>query len=499
MGFAASLADQLERSTQRERWLRDPVAWVEERLGEEMWSRQKEIMRAVAENPQVAVQSGHGIGKSWLASRLVAWWLDTRPQGTDTFVVTTAPTAQQVQVVLWRYITDIWQTHDLPGRVTGGTVPAWKMDGQVVAFGRKPSDYNESAFQGVHAEHLLVILDEACGIPEQLWNACHSLATGDENHILAIGNPDTTSSHFHKVCTTEAGWRRIKISSMDSPNFTGEPVSEKMAKSLVKRDWVQRSRERWGATSSLFKAKILGEWADDEDGLIPLSWVTQANRRWQEWSDQFDGIHEPKGRKIFGVDVGHMGEDRTVIATRQGPVIWELESWAKQDTVAVVNLIEARLDATVQGLAVVDGIGVGAGVVDVLRSHRKNVRSFIASHSTGDLRESSNSQTFRNLRSASWWHLRELLDPALGATLCLPPDDDLTADLTAPRWEPVTGGKIQVESKDDIKKRLGRSTDYGDAVVMVMWADQYRDDRPGADKSQRLRPVAYANKGGSWA
>lgn len=489
MNFADALASRLEISNRKDRWMHDPVAWVQERLGEEMWSRQIEIMRAVGENPQVAVQSGHGIGKSWLASRLVAWWLDTRPQDNNTFVVTTAPTANQVKVVLWRYIQDVWGKHNLVGRVTGGNVPEWKIGNQIMAFGRSPSDYNESAFQGVHAKHLLVILDEACGITEQLWNACHALATGSENHILAIGNPDRTSSHFHKVCTTEPGWHRIRISSLDSPNLSGEPVSDQLRDTLVKPDWIDRAKARWGENSSIYKAKVLGEWADDEDGLIPMSWVRAANDRWEAWKDA--GGHQPPGRTVFRVDVAYTGDDKTVICTRKGDVVMSVEPFAHRDTVQVANLVEARMLDWVDPVAVIDTVGVGVGVLDRLRHRGFSVQGFNAGKSGGKKADGTDELKFLNWRAAAWWNMRELLDPAMDARLALPPNDDLTADLTAPWFEPVAGGKIKVAAKDEIRKRLGRSTDYGDAVIQAMWSERLERHYDGAPVE--LEPIVYAD------
>jgi hypothetical protein len=96
------------------------------------------------------------------------------------------------------------------------------------------------------------------------------------------------------------------------------------------------------------------------------------------------------------------------------------------------------------------------------------VQAFNAGEHT-DWRDVSRELQFANLRSASWWNLRELLDPAQRHGIALPPDDLLIGDLTAPRWRMTSGGKILLESKDDIRKRIGRSTDDGDAVVMAFW------------------------------
>lgn len=489
--------DAIELDTQAERWANDPAAWVSERLKAHAWSKQVEIMHSVRDTIRTAVPACHGPGKSQMAAWVIAWWVDTKRLG-ESVVVTTAPTAQQVRAILWRYLRRIHRAADLPGFITQGMVPEWKIDGELVAFGRKPADYDQDAFQGMHDTELLVVFDEACGIPEQLWNAAESLMTNDETcRFLAIGNPTSTSAYFYTACTSAPGWNVIPISAYDTPNLTGEQVPDAVAQRLVSRAWVEDKVTRWGAGSPIFKAKVLGEFSDDEDALIPMSWVIDAQHRWMDWRDS--GI-EPPGAVTFGVDVGHLGEDRTIIATRKRDVIIKLESWSKTTTVATTTLVEARLDASIQSVAVVDGIGIGAGVVDLLRHRGKNVRPFIASASSKGMRDATGMLRFANMRSYAWWNLRELLDPALGSTLCLPPDDDLAADLCAPGWTERAGGILQVEAKDDVKKRLGRSTDKGDAVVQAFWHSPNPPTRPGArTHDTRPRARSYAHSGGDWA
>jgi hypothetical protein len=126
----------------------------------------------------------------------------------------------------------------------------------------------------------------------------------------------------------------------------------------------------------------------------------------------------------------------------------------------------------------VDVIGIGAGVVDRLRELGCTVIPFNAAAAT-QVRDRSGELGFANLRAAAWWSLREMLDPANGIGVALPPDDMLIGDLTAPHWRVLSGGKIKIESKDDIYKRLGRSTDDGDAVVMA-FAFDFLKETPAA-------------------
>lgn len=489
MEFAAALADRLERRGQEARWRDDPAAWVRDRLGEHVWSKQAQIMRAVAANKLVTVQSCHGVGKTHLASRLVLWFLDTHPVQ-DTMVVTTAPTSHQVRAVLWRYIRAGHEAAGMPGFITQSAVPEWKIDGTLVGYGRKPADHQQSAFQGQHAEHMLVVLDEAGGIPKWLWDAADSLMTGDDQHLLAIGNPDDNSSHFHTVCTKEPGWTRHHISAFDAPAFTGETIPADMARKLVQREWVEDKQLRWGENNPLYQAKVLGQWTDSEDSLIPLSWVLAANARWNAWDEA--GRPPQPGRLVLGVDVARYGEDSTVIAHRQGDVIAQLDKLDKLDTTQTTARVRTALHGQPKALAIVDVIGVGAGVVDQLRALRVPVSPFNAAAGT-KRRDATGEWRFPNIRSASWWNLRELLDPANDSQIALPPDDELTAELTIPKWDVRAGGRLVVEDKDSIRKRLGRSTDSADAVVQAFWQERTPElDEQGAIRKPKVRRYANA-------
>jgi hypothetical protein len=136
-----------------------------------MWSKQQEIAESVVEHRYTAVKSCHDSGKSFTASRLAAWWLDVHPPG-EAFVVTTAPTTAQVEAILWREIGKAHRKGDLAGRITLDA--KWYIGQELVAYGRKPADYDQAAFQGIHARYVLIIIDEACDVPKSL--SCRSTA-----------------------------------------------------------------------------------------------------------------------------------------------------------------------------------------------------------------------------------------------------------------------------------------------------------------------------------
>jgi hypothetical protein len=478
------LANRSERSYYR----RNPAAWARDRLGVHLWSKQREIAELLLTHPRVAVQSAHGVGKSFTAALIAAWWVDVHPPG-EAIVVSTAPSYEQVHAILWEELRGFHRRGDLPGDIRMDD--HWNIGTTQVGMGRRPANHNQHSFQGIHRRYVLVLIDEACGVPEWLWTAADTITTGDECRTLAIGNPDDNSSHFAHVCEKDTGWRRVKISAYDSPNLTGEDVPAHMRQLLVTAGWVRDKEDRWGQQSPLFTSKVRGEWADNESGVIPMSWVYQAQTRWRQWFD--DGQPEPAGVRYFGVDVARFGTDRTAIATRQGDTILDVETWAQLDSVQVTDLVANRLRYP-RSQAIVDAEGIGGPVVDQLRHAGYSPRPFAAGSMT-NRRDITGVMTFPNVRSAMWWNARELLEPHRQPVLRLPPDDDLLAELTGPTWDVKAGNRIVVESKDDMKARLNRSPDSADAVLMALWAEHLGDGRDtnSAGGLDRLTPRDYGS------
>jgi hypothetical protein len=442
-----------------------PVEWAYKKAGIEFWSKQREICESVQKNKLTAVQSGHGVGKSFTVSTLAAWWVDTHPPE-ETMVVSTAPSTRQVSVIMWEGIRAIHRKAKLRGEVQRSD--RWLIDDIEVGFGRKPQDYDQYAFQGIHRKYVLVIIDEAGGIDEWLWIAALAIATGKHCRIIAIGNPEDPTSYFSKVCKPGSGWNRIKISVFDSPNFTGEKVSEDAREKLTGPDWVESMEREVGRDSPMWIAKVEGNFPDiDENSVIPLSWVVKAQERWKEWKDG-GGIIPPDARHVMGCDIARKGGDRTAFAHRYGHIFTSVETQPKEDTVQTARRISGQLHEDRQDVAVVDTNGVGAGVYDTIKSYGQ--RAIPVNVGTRTKRRDKSGQIeFYNIRAAAMWSLREALDPDKGAGYCLPPDDKLATDLAAPRWQTMAGGKLVVEDKKDIKKRIGRSPDRGDAVVLAHW------------------------------
>lgn len=459
------IAGETEHEDQAKLWLQDPAAWVADRLGEHIWSRQIEIAASVRDNRLTAVQSCHGAGKSYLASRLTAWWLDVHPWG-EARVVTTAPTGDQVRAILWTEINAAAVKAAALGRPFVGRINEtdWKHGKQLIAFGRKPADYNQHAFQGIHAKFVLVILDEACGVNKQFWTAANSIATGEHCRILAIGNPDDPGSHFARVCTSER-WNTIRISAFDTPNFTDEPVPDDLLPMLVGKDFVEDIASEFGVESPTYQSKVLGEFPSDaEDGVVRLSAVRSCSS--PEPSTRVEGELTPVE---LGVDLG-AGGDETCIRERRGVLVGREWRTRTRDSMQVVGKVVEAIRDTGATAVKVDVIGIGWGVVGRLKELRdQGVHSALV-HGVNVSEKSTRPDRFPRLRSQIWWEVGRLLSETNGWDFSHLDEQDrerLVSQLTAPKYSMDSSGRIVVESKAETIKRLGRSPDNADALLLA--------------------------------
>jgi hypothetical protein len=493
--------------------------WSQTRLGTWLTPAQIAINQSVVENRYTAVPSCHAAGKSRYSAMKVGHFIDSHPVG-SAFVVTTAPTSAQVESVLWRELQKVHTMAKLRGRLTRAGYPQWRIGDELVAFGRRPTEV--ASFQGIHAKFILIVLEEADGIPEALWIAADTLASSGAAHVLAIGNPDSADSHFAKVVRPGSGWNVVPIDGLRTPNFTkkavskypdlkqymidnGIPPADKKLREMqvplyIRKEWndvllspvwVHERMERWGVRRfedpetgkvrwrepALWWSKVRGRPPEEgSEGLIPLSWIESAFRRWDLWDEA--GRPRPDGRLILGCDVADTGKDETVMTNRVGPIVMSMERVGQQDTETTASRLIGRLQTIGGALACVDATGIGIGVVNKIRHTRLPVIPYIGAGRAEGLRDVTGEFGFANIRSAAYWHVRELLDPVNGpGNVAFPRDEDLLADLTIPTWKVKTGGIIAVEPKENVVKRLKRSPDCGDAIVMTFWPDSSSEGR----------------------
>lgn len=504
--------EQQVQADDARRYLNDPEGWVRRFIrwdpGEGLTAYQTEIIGKLPVKKRVAVRGPHGLGKTGVAAIVVLWFTLTREQaGLDWKVLTTASA--------WRHLTKyLWPE-----------IHKWARRLDWTALGREP--FNERTelldltlkqkggaasavasskpelIEGAHADSLLYLIDEAKIVPDAVWNAIEGAFSGGrmegypEALALAISTPGPPVGRFYEIHRRAPGLEDWWVRHVR--------VDEAMAAGRISPEWVEQRRRQWGADSALFANRVLGEFhASDEDSLIPLSWVDAAIERWTLWDEAGRPDLPLQVPRVIAADVARSGRDKTVIGERIGYLITDFDEYNLEDTMRIAARIGPMLshgtdedDPRVVG--VVDTVGVGAGVYDRLRELKHPVLAYTGSAKTS-FRDRTGEYGFANTRSAAYWHLRELLDPANDSIVMLPPNDLMVSDLTTPTWDITSGAppKIVVEKKEDVVERLGRSPDHGDMVVMAFWAEQLRREgqiaktpiRRGGMPSTSLGPLA---------
>jgi len=454
MGVWAKAADAI--APQSLSWRYDPVAWVEERVKGELWSKQKEILESIRDNRKTAVHSCHSAGKSRTAAYATGWWLDTHPVG-EAFVYTSAPTAAQVKAVLWREINKIHADAGLPGRTN---LTEWYIGNQLVAFGRKPRDDDTTAGQGIHALYILVILDEGCGISPDIWTATSTLASNVNSRMFVIGNPDDPNTEFGNVCLRDPGWNVIHIGYKDTPNFTNEKVSSRLRSLLISREWVDDRRLKWGEEDALFISKCGGLFPTSSDPftIMPLTQLQKC----QYLELPSDGLVEA------GIDVGG-GGDRTVIRQRRGAVAGQERVFRNPDPMATVGDLAITIKEWGVQRVKIDSIGIGWGIAGRLKELLSEYGIEVIPVNVAESPTPGLEDKFLNKRAEIWWNIgRE--NTRKGTWDLSACDDDTLRELSAPRYEILDSkGKIKVERKKDIIQRMGMSPDSADALLLAFY------------------------------
>ncbi len=488
-----------------------PAEFISEILEAHLWSGQREVADAVGRNRRVSVPSGHDLGKSFLAARILAWWIATRPAG-QAMGVSTAPTFNQVKHILWRELARAHAIGNLKGRMN---LTEWWLENELgveemVAFGRKPADTSPGAFQGIHERWVLMLIDEADEVHTNIWEAASTIVTNELSKMLAIGNPVNAGSEFDRNnrsigededasgFVSDRGWYVVRLDGLKSPNFTGEPIPDHLRDLLLSPAWVEDYAQRHGRNSQAFNSRVRGiPPSDQADGVIPISWLRDRCRHLTEPPDDDTDTPLLALQPIdaedlwpadelvpvqMGVDVG-AGGDQTVIIGRRGRRVtgqWRVRSPDPQDThrllLSAVNDMEAAF-GPVQAVKI-DAIGWGWGLVGSMREDRANgmfsPHTQIVDVHVG--RAAWQPQRFRNLRSQIWWDIgRGNSEDAVWDLSELP--DEALLELAEPRYTVDAGGRIVVEPKADTKERIGHSPDDADAVLLCFYDAPEISDR----------------------
>tara|TARA_R100000231_G_scaffold33411_1_gene29305 strand:+ start:677 stop:2083 length:1407 start_codon:yes stop_codon:yes gene_type:complete len=431
-----------------QRYARSPTLFVREVLGVEPLDYQAEFLEAIASGERkISIRSGHGTGKSTAASWAMLWYFLMHYPNK---VVVTAPTSSQLFDALFaemkRWINELPDAFKEVLNVKSDRVEHTAAPSEMFISARTSRAETPEALAGVHSEHVMLIVDEASGVPEQVFEAAAGSMSGHNATTIMLSNPTRSSGTFFESQNRLAdSWWTRRWSCVDSP--------------LVSDEFVEEMKLRYGEDSNAFRIRVLGEFPQaDDDTIIPFHLVETATHRDIEGDSDLPSV--------WGLDVSRFGNDKTALCKRQGSVVTEIRSWAGLDLMQTVGRVVAEYEALLPSKQpreiLVDSIGLGSGVVDRLRELGLPVRGINVAEAP------SMGATYLNLRSELWFKTKAWFEDR---ACKLPKDDQLVAELTGIRYSFTSSGKMKAESKDEMRKRGLASPDLADALCLTMASD----------------------------
>ena len=428
-----------------ERYYSDPVLFVREVLGVEPMPYQCDLLEAVAQNKRkISVRSGHGTGKSSASSWLMLWYLFLRY---PCKIVVTAPTSGQLFNALFAELKtqiDNLSPHLQEALVVkSDRVELASAPSEAFISARTSRAETPEALAGVHSDNVLLVVDEASGVPESVFEAASGSMSGHSATTLLLSNPTRSSGTFFETHNRlRDSWHTLHWSCEKSP--------------LVSDAFVTEMAERYGEQSNAYLVRVKGDFPRADDStIIPYHLVQSAIDREIEIP--------PDTKPIWALDVARFGSDRTAFLKRSGNVVTEIMTWRGLDLMQTVGRVLAEYESlqisSQPSEILVDSIGIGSGVVDRLRELGLPVRGINVSEAP------SMKGTYLNLRSELWFKLKEFLEDR---SCKLPRNDDLITDLTGITYSFTSSGKLAAEPKDKMKSRGIKSPDLGDALCLSL-------------------------------
>jgi hypothetical protein len=513
--------------------------FISDYLGIELDDEQQAAIHAIQHNPKVAIASGTSRGKDFVIACAAMCFLYLTPQWDEngrmlanTKVALTAPTGRQVKDIMRPEINRIFNNSPyLPGWLTGNDIrtdyPEWFLTGF------KADEHNTEAWTGFHASNVFFGVTEATGLPQKVFDAIEGNLQGN-SRLVIVFNPNINYGYAASAFKSPF-FVKIRLNSLNAPNVVSKRI---VHQGQVDYDWVKGRIDEWCMRidqaefsetdgdfkfegllyrpNDLFRSKVLGLFPKVSEGtLIPVEWIEAANKRWKEM--QTGNIITPGGISgtparvalvtkalRLGVDVAGMGRDNSSFCHRYGSYVSKFEKMqggGSANHMEVVGKMIASMkevNAASNGQTAqsfVDTIGEGAGAYSRaielgdstepwLKGKVHSCKFSEAAESNGiPLKDITGQYAFLNMRAYLYWAVRDWLNPANKNEPALPTDDELLQELTETQWKFMSNGKIQIELKEEIKKRLKRSPDKADALANTFYPVPDIDPNPKKRKN----------------
>lgn len=493
-------------------WRSDWCLFAKEVLKVNLDKEQQTILRAIQTERMVSVCSGTARGKDFISAVAAVCFMYLTPKFNskgelveNTKIALTAPTDRQVGNIMYPEIMRLFKRAKiLPGRPVANDIRTDYEEWFLTGF--KASKDNQEAWTGFHAVNTMFVVTEASGIDDLIWGAIEGNLQGN-SRLLLVFNPNITVGYAANSQRSPR-FAKFRLDSLSSPNVIEK---KSIIPGQVDYEWVKDKVESWcmsisefekneaegdfqfeidGVTkwyrpNDLFRVKVRGMFPKvSEDTLIPLEWIELANQRWEHRQISTSNNN-------YGADVAGMGRDSSVICNRVDNYVYPFEQYTGSDPTAQMQfagVLKNRLHNKLNSYAFIDTIGEGAGIYARLQEQGVyNAISCKFSYSAKDLKDVSGQYEFENMRAYLFWCVRDWLNPANKTGAMLPPDDELLQEATEIKWKFKSNGKIIIEPKEDIKARIGRSTDKFDSLANTFFPYRNTSDFANDAYNQALR------------
>lgn len=456
------------------RYQNDPCAFAEEVLGMTLWAKQREILDAIRDNTRVSVRSGHKVSKSCTAAIAALWFFCSFEEAR---VVMSAPTARQVDQILWRELgmlrtrakLAIEPQLELPKRASTGL---HTLDFREI-FGFTARQKEAAA--GVSGKNILYLLDESSGIEQDFFEAIRGNSAGGARLAL-FSNPTRTEGEFYESQTSKAirvvdgvatgFYRAIHVSSEETPNAVSGRIE---IPGLATRAWVEEMRAEYGEDSPLFKIRVKGDFVLNEEGrILSVHAITSAEQRWEDT--------RAEGRLHLGLDPAGPGlaGDESGFALRRGKKVLSvvgMRGLTEEAHVAhVLGFLAAeRRVSDPPPVVAIDREGpIGSRIYGLLRAFlddERNKDAFVLLGVRSSERARREPTIYDRVRDELWANVARFIREG-GA---IPTDAKLAKELHAPEWIGNLVGRLKATPKEELRKVLERSPDRADAVTLSVW------------------------------
>ncbi len=419
-------------------WQAEPVIFIKEVLGIGLWSKQAEIAESVRDNSRTSVRSASAVGKTMTAACIALWFLSSFRPST---VLTTGRSFRQVKEQLWREIRARHAQSKIP---IGGEITQTSLTLNEDWFALGFSTDEPDRITGFHNKHILVIVDEASGISDEVYGAIENPLAAGFTRLLLLGNPTQSVGKFRDSFSSSI-YNSFHISAFDTPAFTKEgnfPF-------LISEKYVKEKKIDWGEDHPLYEVYIKGDFPSGEtDRLIPFGLAELAISR--------DIKTTKEDIVAIGVDTARFGDDENALYVRRGGRVIDSAFWRKAETEESIGRISQYINKHEPSIVNIDE-GYNPGIVDGLKKYKVNGVAFQG--------KANDSKLFANVRAEMWWHLS---DKFRDESIQIPNDKTLLKQITDIKKKPLNiRGQIILESKMDMKHRGLKSPDRGDALALT--------------------------------